>query len=43
MLEFHEPFERHGDGELNSTVKEHGNDFLAEKSGVHAHFDDNTG
>lgn len=42
-LEFHEPFERHGDGEVNGAVDEHGDDILAEESGVHAHFDNDAG
>ena len=42
-FEFHEPFEGHGDGELNGAVDEHGDDILAEECGVHAHFDDDAG
>ena len=42
-LEFHEPFERNGDGELNGAIDEHGDDFLAEESAVHAYFDSDAG
>jgi len=42
-LEFHEPLERHGDGEVNGAVDEHGDDSHAEEGGVHAHFDNDAG